>query len=286
MSLLPETNIALAEWNANRQRETGMHMGPRLAVGVPGQAVSEVQYDLIRHVGLRPNVMSLMGLVTGEEYIDTVMPAHPLDVNVVVHHDPAQKNLPQYLSPMALYKQRLGSEISTSIDESLTGYADRARVYVVGEPVKEELIDYGVDVIEGTADGRSAAEATAEICERGLTFVISDFNNFPLHEVASVDFTDTVAIKANHEYEVELPANKGRMSMSGLKEVDTNNSNKLNKALAYQEAMNLEREDRLKAAGIVVARAVFKHAVLAGIDYRCLDDQIAGAVQTINHRQA
>lgn len=278
MALLPETNLALADWASGKEEQIGLHMGPELKAGVPGQVVGETQYDPIKHIGLAPNPFSLLGMVTGREYIDLTIPEHPLDVNVVVHHDPAMHQLPPFLRPMSALKQALGAELHSSLEESLPGIGDHARLYVVGEADREELLDYGAEIIDDTTEPLEAAEAVAEICRRGLTFVISDFNRLPLDKVQDAEYDSTVAIKANHPYELVIPANVGSWPLGGIKEVNTYKSKELIKGNQYLATLNAEREKRIEHVGIVLARIVFSEGCTNGLDFEAADEAISEAV--------
>jgi hypothetical protein len=213
-------------------------------------------------------------MVLGEPHVRVAVPERPLHVTVVTHHRSAGKS---DFYQMNAARQRLAGELSGAISESLPGITDRAWSYAIGEAV-EESIESDVEIIRSNGDPLAEAKTIEELCQNGLTFVISDFLALPL-DIS--DHSTTVAIKANHSFDLALPAGFGSLPTNvGGGEVNTDKPKDLGRVNQAQLEKHQQTVARLEAAGIAVAQVLFNWIDYPreGFDIEAADQHIAGAI--------
>jgi hypothetical protein len=196
---------------------------------------------------------------------------------VIAHHRSTGKS---DFYQMNAARQRLAGELSDAVSEALPGITDHAWSYAIGESAGIGA-DRDVEVIDTNGDPLVEAQTIAELCQGGLTFVISDFLALPLEQA---DCPTTVAIKANHSYDLELPAGYGRLptNVEGG-EVNTDKPRELTRVNRAQQEQHDQIVARLEAAGIAVAQVLFnwKDQPLSGFGVEAADQGIAGAISRL-----
>ena len=274
MANLEATESAIADFTANRGLLFGIHEAEEFKVGGVGRDVGEVMFDPAKHDAAAINPLSIWESVLGEPHVRVAIPERPLHINVIAHHRSTGKS---DFYQMNAARQRLAGELSNAISESLPGITDRSWSYAIGEAAGETA-DSDVEVIGTNGDPVLEAKTIAELCRDGLTFVISDFLALPLD---AADYQTTVAVKANHSYDLELPAGYGRLptNVEGG-EVNTENPKELARVNRAQQEQHDQTVARLEAAGIAVAQVLFnwKDQPLNGFDVEAADQSIAGAI--------
>jgi hypothetical protein len=288
MAHLNETGQALFELRAAEPYSMGMHLGEQLSVGDLGVKVGEVPFDPSLHEPSDIDRMSMMGRVRGRPYVAQIVPFRPEEANVVLHNDPADQAWSGYLAPMWDYKRGLAVSLSDAISDAKQ-MGDTGTVYVVGDTTRQTGLRHA-DYVRNTETPEKAADAIADICRRGLTFVISDFEALPLDRAPAGYFGKTVAVKVNHKSELEIPANVGDYPLDGLEVVNTHNSKKLqaaNDAIKRRHA-ELERrlglKPRLGGLGLAVAKVIYDEGFAPRMQVRATDKSIAGAVRKLASR--
>ena len=274
MTNLEQTESAIAGFTANRGLLFGIHEAEEFKVGGVGRDVGEVMFDPAKHDAGAINPLSIWESVLGEPHVRVAIPERPLHINVISHH--RSSGISDFYQ-MNAARQRLAGELSNAISESLPGVTDRSWNYAIGEAV-EEPGDPDVEVIGTNGDPVVEAKTIAELCRDGLTFVISDFLALPLERA---DRLTTVAIKANHSYDLELPAGHGSLP-TNVKggEVNTEKPKELARVNQAQQEQHDQTVARLEAAGITVAQVLFnwKNHPLSGFDIEAADQGIARAI--------
>jgi hypothetical protein len=283
MTNLPQTGQALRELRADASKGFGMHYGDEHAVGTAGFVVGEVPFDPSRHLASDIDPMSMGEWTMGMPQVTQVMPYRPINMNIVLHRDPTEQNLPHYLQPIRAHKNELARGLQTAIDESKQR-TDKANTYLVGDTTDAFELGFDVHPVRGTESPEKAAEAIAGLCLNGLTIVISDFNNLPLKRGNKTNFARTIGVKANHGLELKIPANVGRLSVGGLHEVDTNKPKKLAEANTRLAAHHAGVCRNLGGLGIAVAQVAYDNQQNAGFNAREADRQIATAVRIAGRR--
>lgn len=283
MARLHNTSQALYQWRVNhRELDFGLHASGQVANGIDGVAIGEEQFDPSRHTADMIDPMSMGEAMFDVPHVAMVVPYRNEQMNVVLHQDPALRNLPSYLQPIREQKQKLAEDLVSSL-ESSKQVGDQVNLFVVGDSDVEVPRRVPATIIGETEQPEEAAQAVAGVCVRGLTFVISDFNALPIEKSMPSQFKNTVAIKVNHLLEKELPANVGRISMGGLKEVNTNKAKQLQ---AVNEGLRQKHEGiavSLQDQGLAVAEVVYGSPDQPH-DSKTTDAQIARAIRAMNHR--
>lgn len=276
---LPNTQYELQELRSNESMQYGMHVGYEVAVGVQGVEVGETPFNASHHTIDAINPLSIMESATDMPHVTQVMPYRPIELNVVVHQSPDDRLMPKYLQPIRSHKRQLANGIREAISESQQ-VMDRTNLYVVGDASSLDELNDGAEVIEGTEDHSIASQAIASICLRGLTFVISDFNTLKL-DIPGANYRETVAIKANHAFELAFPANVGRITLGGLKEVNTRKPKELAKVNQGLLQKHTSIANSLSDAGLAVAKVVYNDALPMGTNFDAADASIAAAIRDI-----
>jgi hypothetical protein len=274
MANLEQTESAIAGFTANRGLLFGIHEAEEFKVGGVGRDVGEVMFDPARHDAGAINPLSIWESVLGEPHVRVVVPERPLHINVIAHHRSSGKS---DFYQMNAARQRLAGELSNAISESLPGITDRSWSYAIGESAVAGE-DADVEVIGTNGDPLVEANTIAELCQGGLTFVISDFLALPLEQAKC---PTTVAVKANHSYDLEIPAGFHSLptNIQGG-EVNTDKPRKLARVNRAQQEQHDQAVARLEAAGIAVAQVLFNWTdyPLSGFDIEAADQGIAGAI--------
>jgi len=280
MANLEKTEAALADYAANRGLLFGIHDAEEFKVGAQGRDVGEIPFDPAQHDVSAINPLSIWESVTGEPHVRVALPERPLHLTIVTQHRAAgRSDYPQ----MNQARQRLASELGAAINESLPGITDRAWNYAVGEAV-EGVADSDVEVIDTNGDPLVEARTIAELCRDGLTFVISDFLALPLEREAC---SGAVAIKANHAFDIALPAGYGSLptNIRGG-EVNTDKPRELVRVNRSLQERHDRTAQRLETAGIAMAHILFnwRDYPTQGFDMELADERIAAAISALQPR--
>jgi hypothetical protein len=281
METLTETRHAIYELRTNEERGFGLHLDEGVAVGVPGIQIGEEPFDQSRHLPEHINPISTQEMMTGLPHVTMVMPYRPLDMNVVLHQDPRERTMNRYVQPVRSYKRILAQELQAAISDA-RHVTDTSNLYVVGDARQLNGLSAEAQVLAGTEEPEAAANAVADICRQGLTFIISNFDRLPLENVANFAGKNAVAVKANHEFELSIPAKVGGWPMDSGLEVNTNKSKELipaNEAIAQR---NNEIEEMLGSLGLTTAQVTYVNQASQSGNLRDADRQLASAIRAID----
>jgi hypothetical protein len=278
--LLRDTQDALAEIVANSSMNSGSHASSLTRIGGEGSTVGEVAFDFSMHEVSDVDPFSMMNKITGLPYVAEKMPERPLDINIVLHSDPEEADYnPEWITDC---KRFLGKLIRTSVEVSLPGSADSIHSFVIGQK-DEDLIDRDNHYIEKTEDPIFAAATVAQLCQQGLTLVVSTFNGLPLDKIDKASIRkNAVGIKANHLFEIELQKDVGQWATGDPKEPFINSARQ--KPLAKFNKRQAENNARIvasmNAAGVAMAQVVFdRREQPYSFDARSADRSIARAIK-------
>jgi hypothetical protein len=241
--------------------------------------IGEVPFNPAKHLPSSINPLSLMEQVTGVQHVRQVIPRNPLDVNIVVHNDPAQRDDPEWMTKAKL---QLASTFRDVFTEVLP-VSDRVHTYIIGDRVSE-LTEPETEYLDNTQDPDVTAQAVAEICQDGLAVVLSTFRNLPLDQVKNANYDSAVAVKTNHLFEVELQPGVGKWKTGDEKNPVVNTGKP--KELAIWNDILLQRDATLKArlgeAGLAVAQVIFDPRRRPyGFDLAKTDHSVAEALRSI-----
>jgi hypothetical protein len=281
METLRETGYELNQLLSDQKFRFGLHMGDQIVVGQPGIKIGEIPFDPLMHEAEHIDPLSTMEMMTDMPYVAQVIPFRPLELNVVLHRDVRDRDLPDVVRPIGRQKFDLAVNLIEALNNSAP-IGDTANMYVVGdtENVQESR---DLTVVKGTETDKAASEAVAELCLQGLTFVVSNFESLKLPENKPA-FAKTVAVKANHKLELAIPDNVGDWQMDGRKTVNTNNSKKLAKE---NEAITRKHQaviDGLRRSGLIVATVAFDNQLSQGFDMAAADKSLAGSLKELGRR--
>jgi hypothetical protein len=270
--LLPLTQEALYEFDASEMPGSGDHNGYDIASGMPGLVIGEAIYDPMLHRPEDIYHMSVRGAATGDMYVQLKKPERPLAVNVVIHED--SRDHPMF----ARAKEYLGGLLVDALDEALPGIQDVTNCYYMG---KRDLGFGDFEHLPLTEDADANARTLAEVCNGGLSFVLSRFNRLPIERHIDPT-TKTVGVLVSHPAEYAFPAGHGVISLGGSKEVNTSSRRQLARKNAELQAVNDATDARLNAAGIATAPVLFDPRVpYHKWDAEAADRAIAQAVTTV-----
>jgi hypothetical protein len=279
VALLFETEAAISDLSANWQRMLGAHGNYDPAVAVPGMIIGEAPFNPAKHLPSAINPFSLMEQVAGVQHVRQVIPRNPLDVSIVVHNDPAQRDDPEW---MTRAKLQLASTFKDIFTEVLP-VSDRVHTYVIGDRTSE-LAEHEIEYLDNTLDPNATARTVAEICQDGLAVVLSTFKNLPLDGVKNANYDSAVAVKTNHLFEVELQPGAGKWKTGDVRNPIVNAGKP--KELAVWNDTLRQRHAALKArlgqAGLAVAQVIFdpRHRPY-GFDLARTDHSVAEALRSI-----
>lgn len=286
MAHLPKTETILAEWADTQRPEFGMHVSAQPKTSAPGLMIGEVPYDPVRHLPTDILPFSIMAEALNDDampededeqlYVGLVLPQQPLDISVILHQEPVDDH-PGIIAA----KHKLAQNIFGSISESLPGMTDRLHTYIIGEG---ERLAYDTEVIAPGNTSSETATTVSKLCMSGLAFVVSDFRDLPLHNSTPQHFPSTVAVKVNHPYEIgNIPPNRGVLSLSGKRELNTDKPKMLAAYNADKQAQHQVRIERLQQVGIAVAQVALEYGKAQGLgfDVAVADRAITSALQTV-----
>jgi hypothetical protein len=163
---------------------------------------------------------------------------------------------------------------------------DRVHVYEVGEAADE--VSNKLTAIKTDGEPLTDAKTIAGLCKDGLTVVISDFLDLPLENEAATTklkankYPATVAVKANHAFDIALPAGIGRQQ-TGYKGTEIN-TNKPSELQAMNHILSEQHETtitRLENVGIAAAHIVLQPNTEFGFELVEADQQIAAALKSL-----
>lgn len=280
MTELKQTRHAIFELQSSEERGVGMHMGDELAIGVPGIPIGEVAFDSSRHLAEAINPFSVGEMMTGMPHVTQVMPFRHLEMNVVLHQDPADRRLHRWLQPVREHKRWLARQLFSAIDDSKQ-MLDQTNLYVVGDSEDIDDLPGIADIRRNTESADNASKEIAQICLQGLTFVISDFNNLPLGRLQAA-YTQAIAVKVNHALELKIPANVGIFPLDGATDVDTRKAHKLKAANDGIQVKHSRIEDSLVESGFRLARAVYDPKSSVSDSLSATDENIAKAIRSFS----
>lgn len=284
MARLPQTEQALSEVFANQQIIYGVHGSEELRTSGLGVFVGERPFKPGRDKPSDINPLSIWEAIDDEPYVPLIIPDRPLSVNVVTHERQQPEEDVLDIIPS---KRRLASEIADSLYDTMPGLTDRVFQYAVGEAA-ETIKGSEIEVIGTDGDPLTDAKTIAELCQDGLTFVVSDFHKLPLEETEA-DFPMAVAVKANHKFDVALPKMEknmrialgnqgGEVNLGDEAEVDA-----INERMA---AIHADTVRRLRRAGLAVAHIVMEPALALGFNAARADRELAAAIDSQNPDKA
>jgi len=277
MAVLRRTQNALSEWMVEASAEAGRHASPKTLIGVPGRRHSSSPFrtDMPPHA---INPANIKGIVTGWPHVDKKKPFRLLAAKVVVHLSGEQT-----MEELFEGRYQLGANLTNAVKRSMPRNRDRVNTFLIGRD-EEELksmkrgIFRDAELDKGSEDPDVAALTVAKLCQNGLTFVLSDFEELPITAAKGV------AVKLNHELELSLDSVAGRKAAlpygNGREvrlwkpaEVTDYNEN----ARAHHQAItsNLER------VGMAVAQVVFSDRYDNGFNSKAADQAIAGAIRSL-----
>jgi hypothetical protein len=279
MSELLQTAQAMRELRSTQGRAFGMHYNEDVSIGTTGMIVGEMPFDPNRHDPSSINPLSFNEMVMGVPHVQMEIPRRPIEFNVVLHRDPNDRNLPEYLQPVREYKDELASGVAQSLHEAKQR-SDKVNVFVIGDTERHPSDHWDIEAIEGTEDSETAARAVEDLCMRGLTFVISDFNRLPLDN-KSAAFNRSIAIKANHALELALPADRGYLAVEGAEGVKTWKSKDLSRANAVLDERHADIRSHLGALGMEVVQVACNNDLDTRQNILQADAQIANSVRAL-----
>lgn len=284
MLRLPRTESSIAELAASRYQDVGMRPGYRMMVESQGFLVGEEPFEAAAHEMTDINLFSLNAAMTGMFHVTERIPEKALDIHVVRYDDPEAAN-----DPSEIYWGRkvVTEKTHQALRRSLL-FNDRAHFYVAGD-VNRTQIDRDTTILEDTNTPEKAATAVAEVCAlRGLAIVISTFKNLPLETTGP--HAMTVGVKVNHVFDLQLPRNIGEWA-TGEKDIPVvqTNDRRLGKSSKELERYNFRQQarhqqlvQRLEAAGVHLAQAVFDRAFPEAFDSQGADCSIAHAIKRLS----
>lgn len=270
MSVFRLTESALAEIPSNVRFGGGSHYLYDVTSGKEGLIIGSMPFDPSMHSSYQIDPTSLIGLALDTAYVTQVLPIKPLSINLIV--DASKRNEHQLVTDRKL---TMAAELGNAIDNALGGVGDRVNTYVIGE-TEIDIAERSTVLIE-EKDPLEISLRIADIANRGLTFVISDFKNFNL-EPTILPLDGVIAIKVDHILERQLPANVGRISLGGLVEVNTNRPKKLQQVNEQLQSQHDAIVSKLKMHGASVASVIIDSRIEEGFDLPGADLAIAMAV--------
>jgi hypothetical protein len=274
MNALPETSRVIFDKSSIYDFGAGLHTTERQRPGDFGALVGYENFDPARHRIDQIDHTSELEDVFDVPQVQIVLPYNRLNLNVMLNIG-NEPTLPKYLQEVIDGKLRL----TTNLTEALVGakqIGDRARLLVMGETVQYAGLPSAVNV--PTRDGSSVQRTIQDQAGRAfLNFWVSGFSGVD----PNVRVPKTVAVKANHPLELELPPNVGIVSLGGLKECDTDKPKQLkatNKELSerHEEALK-----KLASMGLTIVEVVYDSSHALGFDSKKLDRELAKAVRAV-----
>ncbi len=203
---LRATSAAIGRLPANMGLLPGVHNGSELKVGATGTMIADVPLEEHMLSPLLENPLSAMGIATGKAHGTLAKTQRPLLVNVVVHINPADREMPEWLEPLKDEKVNLGLDLLSAIHRARR-LMDHSGMHVLGNNSDISKLGRGVEVVEGTKDLAAAKETVQKIGNFGITLVVGDHLDDLLPDEPKSPY---VAVKVNHPLEVQVPLIKDR----------------------------------------------------------------------------
>lgn len=294
MAEFVHTQNALADLAANRYLGVGLHRGVTTVASSIG--------SVIRHAPLNPSEGHMSAdidpMAWEEDIIDIPHVAlttvrNPLQVNVVTH----LRNPKSEITNVNDKRNLLARHISEALANARPGRNDQVWQYAVGEAANEGK-GPEVEVISTNGNPRKDAKTIADICQEGLTLVISDYLRLPLESQPKSYFPQTVAIKANHPTDLKImegvgpvptgysdpSRRRGIFRLAGGGEVDTENESEVAEVNASLRRLHKGTIARLRASGIAVATLTLNPESQNGYEERAADMAVARAINEVAER--
>jgi hypothetical protein len=278
MAELFQTSQALQELSAEKSRRYGLHYAEQITVGSTGMIVGETPLDPVKHSPSAISPISFNEMVLGIPYVQIEVPKRPVEYNVVLHRDVAERCLHPYLQPVREFKTALTSGIARAIIFAKQP-SDRVNVFHVGDASEPLSGPWHSETVRDTDEPEAAAKAVEDICMSGLTFVISDFNRLPVNSGNRI--ARGIAVKANHGIELEIPANVGEISVEGADSVRTWKPKELARANAVLTDMHTTIRQNLGSAGLQVVQLALNNQIEMPYNVRNADTEIASAIRAL-----
>lgn len=256
---LPKTTSEIKKLQANTNRPLGMHSSGRIELTKNGRMINEIPYDEVKHHQFEPDPISIQSMLTDEEYISYREPYKPLTLSVVMHADP---NSHKYAKWITRAKDDTMLTLAGAISKMKLGYGDRVRTYSVGdvERLKDNPLYKGSNYSLETKDNDEASHKIADICNNGLTYILSSFNNLDFQDEKSIAGRGIVGIKINHVLEKELKPGTVKFS-TGEKQnesIDTSDKKQLDEWNKILESRHETIVNSLGSFGLSIAQVVFE----------------------------
>lgn len=281
MSILEQTQDSMSDLVSNRQREFGGHASVVPRFSLRGTHLGEVPFIPGKHQFKDINPFSLAEEATGIPHVLMVLPKRALNIQIIEDKTGSDDD-PRIVD----VKQRLAGILHESIVDSKPGMTDRVRHYAIIDPTSEiaSSLDYDTELIDSTTDREVVSKTVADICLNGLTFIISDFNRLNFDNLPKSAFEKTIAIKANHPAEIEIPQALVSLGLGRGREADLRKPKELTRLNASLKNYNQSVVNRLEKAGMAVAQVVFDSSSRDGFDMFYTDNAIAAAIKQISAR--
>jgi hypothetical protein len=278
MATLRNTEDVLAEWGAIERTEFGQHMDQEVMTAPGGMIVGETKFNPARDAFANP--FSVMERITGVRQTFRTLPNRALHPSIIVHQ-PVAKGYDQKYG-VGAHRRQLARLLGRAIEDAMPGMSDYTYNYAIGE-MAVEAADRDTEVLDTSGDPEQEVKKIAEISsEGGLTFVITDGLNLPLHNQPRVHYPYTVAIKANAPSDRAVRQG-GLVWRSGVKtgEVNTSNLDDVQENSDLLERQHMRVAERLQCAGIAVASVVLAREAALGFDVTAADRAIAAAIRQV-----
>ena len=282
MNRLEETSAALYDLLSYQNTSFGQHLRHDIVSGQSGNKIGETRFDPSIHNIASINPIALTSIAFGDEvpYVDVVMPYHGIKLNVIVDDDSGRENSHDWLKPVTDYRRKVGHQIMKALEDSKQPN-DSIEMHVIGSPSDPSIYDRQAMIHETNTALQSATRA-AEICQTGLSFLISNFAKLPITEGTNYDFKRAIAVKANYPLELNYPGNTGVWSLGGRKSVNTNYPPELAKVNQRLFEWHASIGERLGAKGLQLAKIVYDPNYSDGFNRDAIDKELAKSIKRLS----
>jgi len=283
---LPETEKALQDLWASSNRMLGSHRSSNAELAKAGRPIGEVLYDPVKHGRLTPNPFSVQEELTDEEHVLVRKPKRPLDIAVVVHIDPEDK---EGLDWVTQAKDDTMLILSGALNNLFTGLRDRMSTYLVGDVdrIKDNYLYSGADyTFYQTVNNSEVSDFVVDTCKNNRpTYVISSYKRLSFEDQSNL--SGSVGILVNHTLERRLPTCKARFATGDPDNpvIDASDKKQLEGWNVVLDDRHQALVDKLGSCGLFVAQVVFEGKSidpLYGFDVPKADREIALATQRVN----
>lgn len=211
---------------------------------------------------------SVRGLVTGVPHVRHGIPRLPMNVNLILDNTTgAQDSL-----RVQEVKQGLVERLGKSLLMATPAVSDGFRIFYVG--------DEGDGFMRRNATAIDEADIP-EITSRGVSMLASDFRSLDL---GTGRLHNTVAIDVKHPAQLEIPAGRGTIRLSGTRTVNTENPADLARVNGLLAERQHELVERLQGSGLVVSTVVLAPGMPGGFNEQIVDANIASSLKTLTVR--